>query len=232
MNQTVEDRLRHLVDTRKQAPDSVGKHTDPASIGVTEAWLAQTFRMDQKTVREKLKWCVPKRTVQRGRTMVTRYYDIKDAAAFLVTPAISTQDVLRELKRGQLPPALQQSVWDALLKRQTWEERAGQLWHTDKVREVLGSTFQTIKFTIQLWAETVERQTEMTPEQRELIVKMSDLLMAEIYEALVANAAAGSTGPQLASLPDYVGEDTPMKTTVAVVESDEDDIDYTIEQMV
>jgi len=225
-------RLERLTEMKRQAPDADGKNFDPSKSGVTEAWLSQVFEMDKKTVQAKLRWCPVKRVIRRGRTMQTRYYDLKEAARFLVVPAMSTQDYMRELKRGQLPPALQQSVWDALLKRQTWEERAGQLWRTEKVREVLGSTFQTIKFTVQLWAETVERQKELSIEQRALIVEMADSLLQEVYDALVMKSQQSSTGPQLSEMSGYVGEEEPIRGVIADVEDPEDDVRYTIESMV
>ena len=225
-------RLDRITAAKRQMPDAGGMHKDPAFSGVTVAWLADVFQMDQKIVKIKLRNCPVKRTRQRGRTMVTHFYDIAEAARYLVTPAVSTQDVLRELKRGQLPAALQQSVWDALLKRQTWEERAGQLWRTERVREVLGSTFQSIKFTTQLWAETVERTTQITPAQREIIVNLSDGLLAEVYAALVLNAKEGATGAQITEMEDYIGEDKPVVELVADVESDDDDIEYDVERLV
>lgn len=225
-------RLQRMTDTKKQSPDAHGMNKDPTQLGVTESWLADVFEMDIKLVKARLKNCPTRRVRQRGKTFVTKYYDIKDAAAFLVTPVVSTADVLRELKRGQLPPALQQSVWDALLKRQTWEERAGQLWRTEKVREVLGTTFQSIKFTTQLWAETVERSSELSPAQREIIVNMSDALLSEIYEALVKRASEGGTGPQLSEMHEYVGEDQSVPDIIEQVEMDESEIDEDIERLV
>lgn len=225
-------RLERMTEMRKQAPNGLSNASDPEKMGVTDVWLAQVFGFDIRVTREKLRWCPVKRVIRRGKTQQTTFYDLKEAARFLVVPALSTQDFMRELKRGQLPPALQQSVWDALLKRQTWEERAGQLWRTEKVREVLGSTFQSIKFTTQLWAETVERQVELSPEQRALIVKMSDLLLKDVYESLVQNSADRATGPQLSEMDDYVGEFDPVKSVIATVESPEDDIDYTIASLV
>lgn len=225
-------RLERITEARRQAPDAAGLHTDPAFAGVTVAWLSSVFGMDERTVKAKLRFCPVKRSRRRGRTMVTNFYDIKEAARYLVVPAVTTQDVLRELKRGQLPPALQQSVWDALLKRQTWEERAGQLWRTEKVREVLGSSFQSIKFTTQLWAETVERSAELSQEQRDLIVSLSDQLLSDIYDAMVKKAEAPGTGPQLAEMEELVGERDSVPAVVYEVESDEDDEEYEIARLV
>ena len=225
-------RLQRATETKRQSPDATGMHKDPTQQGVSERWLADVFEMDVKVVRARLKYCPTIRTRLRGKSTVQKTYDIKEAARYLVSPVVTTQDVLRELKRGQLPPALQQSVWDALLKRQTWEERAGQLWKTEKVREVLGSTFQSIKFTTQLWAETVERSSELSPEQRKIIVDMSDALLAEIYSALVQRAQEGSTGPQLSEMHEYVGEDQPVPEIVQQLEMDDAEIDEDIERLV
>ena len=125
------------------------------------------------------------------------------------------------MKPSDLPTAFQQSFWDAALKRQKWEENAGQLWRTEKVREVLGSTFQTIKFTVQLWADTLERQTGLSTDQRALLTKMVDSLQEEIYKALVTQAGSQRTTSQRGELNEMVGE-----PTQPVVEEDADDDDY------
>jgi len=217
-------RLERITEARRQAPDAAGLHTDPAFSGVTVAWLAAVFGMDERTVKAKLKFCPVKRSRRRGRTMVSTFYSIKEAAAYLVTPAFSTADYLRAVKRCELPPALQQQIWDALLKRQKWEENAGQLWRTDKVREVLGTTFQTIKFTIQLWADTVEREVELTEEQRQVIIRLADGLQKEIYDALLTQAQENATGSQLSEMPEHVGESSAVSQVVQLVESEDDEI--------
>lgn len=224
MKDGLEARLERLVAMRRQAPDTLGIYTDPTGKGVTVSWLSQVFDIPVPVVKAKLKLCPPKTVRRRGEKMLSTYYDIKEAAAYLVTPAFSTADYLRAVKRGELPPALQQQIWDALLKRQKWEENAGQLWRTEKVREVLGGTFQTIKFTIQLWADTIERQTGLTPEQRAIVIQMADGLQAEIYESLVRQASEGSTGSQLDEMPEHVGESAAVVSTIALVESEEDEI--------
>lgn len=224
MNDGVEARLERLTAMKRQAPDSIGIYADPSAKGVTVAWLSQVFDMPQPVVKAKLKFCPPKSIRRRGTKMLTTFYDLKEAAAYLVTPAFSTADYLRAVKRGELPPALQQQIWDALLKRQKWEENAGQLWRTEKVREVLGGTFQTIKFTVQLWADTVEREVELTEEQRQIIIRLADGLQKEIYDALLTQASENSTGSQLSEMPEHVGENAAISEVVELVESEDDEI--------
>lgn len=222
MNDGVNARLEKHAMMNRQSPDSRNLYLDPTGSGVTVSWLATVFDMDEKTVRARLKHCPPKLRRARGEKMQTVLYDVKEAARYLVTPAFGTVDYLRAVKRGQLPPALQQTIWDALLKRQKWEENAGDLWRTAKVREVMRSVFQNMKFTVQLWADTVERQTELSASQRELIVRMADALQAELYASLVEKLASQSTGSQLEEMAELVGEDLDVKTLVTQVESDDE----------
>lgn len=228
MKDEVEDRLQRLTETKRQAPTTSGLYADPLNRGVSVAWLAHVFGMDQATVKRKLGNCPVKTAKRRGTKQMTVLYDLKTAAAFLVTPAFSTAEYMRAVRRGDLPPALQQTIWDALLKRQKWEENAGQLWRTEKIREVLGSTFQTIKFTMQLWIDMLEKQVEVTDEQRDAIITLVDGLQSEIYEALVQQMNDNAHGPQLEEMHELVGEAGTVMETVALVESEDDEIEQLI----
>lgn len=218
----IDEQLEQHAMGRRQAPDSQGIYRDPVATGVTVSWLAQVFDMDVKTVAKRLKRCPIKIEKTRGTKMRTRLYDLKVAAPYLVDPAFSTRDYMKALKQGDLPPALQSQVWQGLLARQKWEENAGDLWRTEKVREVLGDTFQTIKFQIQLWVDTVERHTELSDRQREIIRELCDALQQEIYDSLVRMANDRATESQLSELDELVGEDENLSETVADVESEDD----------
>lgn len=215
-----QSRLDRHMEMRRGSPAG----TDPTTGGVTVAWLATAFEMSPEAVRSKLRHCPVKMRRQRGSSVELRY-DLKEAARYLVTPAFGTADYLRATKKSELPPALQQTVWDALLKRQKWEENAGDLWRTAKVREVLRAAFQNMKFTIQLWADTVERQVELTQPQRDLIVEMADGLQAELYHHLVEGLSQQNTGSQLDEMADLVGESRTVKSIVARVEDPDDEIE-------
>lgn len=182
-------------------PKTGGPIVEDMMAGVTVSWLAQVFGMDPKTVKQRLADCPPLHRRKAGYV-----YSLPVAAQYLVKPALSAEQFIKNMKASDLPAHMQDAVWSAMLKRQKWEENAGQLWRTEKVREVLGTTFQTIKFTIQLWADTVEKQKGLTEEQRDLIIKMSDELQAEIHAALVKKAADKRTGPQATEMDELLGE--------------------------
>lgn len=198
---TREDLLEDLVSTQKQSRTYGGPMVEDMLQGVTVSWLAQVFGMDPKTVKQKLSGCPPLHRRKAGYV-----YHMPTACRYLIPPAISAEQYIKTMKPADLPTAFQQSFWDAALKRQKWEENAGQLWRTDRIRETLGTTFQTIKFTLQLWPDTLERQTGLTPEQRGLLTKLVDGLQEEIYKALVEQAASGKTLPQSGELDDMLGE--------------------------
>lgn len=195
--------------------------------GVTASWLAQAFEMDVKDVKRKLAGCPALvEGSDSGRGYQGRLYELKIAAAYLVKPKISATNFLTAVKKAELPATLQQSFWDAMLKRQKYEENAGDLWRTAKVREVLGQTFQSMKFTIQLWVDTIERATGLTSEQRRILIEMSDGLQGDIYETLVRQMDNGTSGPQLAELPALLGE------SAEEAETYEDELDEEAEALI
>lgn len=171
--------------------------------GVSVSFLCKVFRMSPSTVREKLAKCTPipgSGNDGSGKQQSFRY-DLAEAASYLVKPSLTTDQVLAAMKSSDLPPSIQQQFWNAQLRRQEWEERAGELWRTDKVREVLGTTFQTMKFTMQLWIDSIELKTKVTDKQREVLQELVDGLQREIYKALVDNATLTRTEPLSAENP-------------------------------
>lgn len=182
---SVENKLRESLKAAKKYP----AHLELGDVGngVTATWLAAALKSSIGTVRVRLARCKSWRV---GSLVV---YDLKDAMEYLVKPNIDVAQYLKDLKKDDLPEVLRESYWSALLKRQQWEINAKELWHTEDVSTVLGDTFQTIKFAIQLWVDDMERETSITPKQYQFLVKKTDQLQAEIYKALVAAFADKAT---------------------------------------
>lgn len=173
---------------------------DAAIGGVTVSFLAQVFGMDSNKVKRKLVNCPVKVRRSRGVMQVQHLYDLATAASYLVEPRIDPEDIIKGLRKEDLPPSISTAYWDAQLKRQKWEEQAGQLWRTEVISAVIGSMFQTIKFTIQLWADTLERQTGLAEDQRDLLNSLTDELQKQMFDSLRENAAERMSRPQLAEL--------------------------------
>jgi hypothetical protein len=65
--------------------------------------------------------------------------------------------------------------------------------------------FQTIKFTVNLWPDTVERKMGLNEDQKNLLVKLADSLLDEIREELSGQKDKSRTGPQLAEMGEMMG---------------------------
>lgn len=148
--------------------------------GVTTGWLARVFGMDPSTVKKRLADCPPLQRRKAGYV-----YSLPQAAAYLVKPVFDVSEYLKTMRPSELPASLQKEYWDARLKRQRWEERAGELWRTDDVLDVLGEAFIAIKSSMQLWADNLERAVGLSDEQRRLLQGMVDGLQTELHAALV-----------------------------------------------
>ncbi len=162
--------------------------------GVTVGWLAQAFHLDPKTVKLRLKECPPLIRRQAGGFV----YELDKAAAYLVKPKFDVEEYLKSMSVNDLPTKLQNSYWDAQIKRQKWEEAAGNLWPTEKVVEVFGKFFQTIKYAIQLWPDDLERVAGLTVDQREKLQKALDGLQNELHAQVVELAKKTKTKAQIA----------------------------------
>lgn len=185
----------------KKSPQDSAHLVEDLLRGVTVTWLSQVFRIDRKTVRQRLKNCPVLSEKKLGNL-----YDLREAARYLVVPAMQAEQFLKTMKPSELPAHLQQTYWDAALKRQKWEENARQLWRTEQVVDVLGSTFLAIKNAITLWPDTVEQTTGTTPAQRDLLTTLCDKLQADIYEALVEQTRKHDTRAQIAELDAMIPE--------------------------
>lgn len=199
----INDRLAQHAEGRRLARNG-GQNTKVAELpaddalgGVTVGWLASVFQMDPKDVKRRLADCHPINPGKMtGRGVQGRKYALKDAAPYLVPPKISHAEFMRSIKKGDLPPSMQQTFWAAKLAEQKFLENAGDLWRTEKVREVLAGTFQSLKFAIQLWPDMLRSEVGLTEQQQEILVRLGDKLQGELYDALVQRMNDNHSGPQ------------------------------------
>lgn len=156
--------------------------------GVSAAWLGHVFGHDKNTIKKKLANCLPS-----GTNKGTPLYRIPDAAAWLVKPKVNISDYIKGMSRRDLPPELSSLYWDAMLKRQKWEENAGQLWRGEDVLRVLGEGALRIKTVVQLWVDELDRVNGLPENLRVQLGQMADGLLADIHEEYVTAPAKGTT---------------------------------------
>lgn len=177
-----EDIEDDLIGGPAEPAESVSIQLADVYGGVSASWLAQVFGHDKNTVAKKL--------ASAGLEVVGRrnggpLYRIPDAAAVLVKPKVDLVAYIKTLRPNDLPPMLNVAYWDAMLKRQKWEENAGDLWRTADVLEVFGDLAFGIKTTVNLWVEEVDRQDGLTAKQRQTITELSDKLLSNVYQQLI-----------------------------------------------
>lgn len=201
---TLDDDLDDLLGTSKPSKrepiEYSTKTTDVHRIvgGVSVPWIMRVFRMGRSKVEGLLADCRPLGTHPNGGL----YYDLAEAAAYLVKPTRDMKAILKTITAKDLPDELREAFWSAKLKEQKFRVLAGELWPTPAVLEVFGEAFKSIKSAVQLWSDTVEESEGLTDAQRELIMTLSDKLLADIRKKLVEQARSNATESQLAELSD------------------------------
>lgn len=182
--------------------------------GVTIFWLAKAFGMEVSTVRKRLADCPP-----MARRTSGFLYSLPVAAQYLVKPRVDLQHYLEGLKPIDLPQQLQGPYWDAQIKRQKFETMMKELWHSEDVMAVFGEVFKAVKFSIQLWPDTLERATGFSDEDRELLVTLADAMQDQIYGSIVRLSQEKGTPSALVRFEDAV------KAPNTVLEIEENEVE-------
>lgn len=171
---------------------------------VGTSFLANVFRFsNSKVVREKLAEC-PYIAIDEHKNPL---YDFREAAAHLLPPrGKMLVQRLRTMKPSELPPQLALAVQKAKNEELTFKQRAGELWHTEAVLDVLGEVFLLMKNTMQLWVETLNDKGDLTKEQYEALTEMVYGLQTEMHEKLVEFSNKRATFA-------VVADDDPQPTT-------------------
>jgi hypothetical protein len=112
-------------------------------------------------------------------------YRIREAAPYLCNVVFDPEEFIKSLSPAKLPAALQDAFWKAQINRQKFEEQKGDLWRTERVIEVLGNVFKTIRMTILMFNDTIEQKSDITPKQREIIQELGDGLLDTAHKNLV-----------------------------------------------
>ena len=146
--------------------------------GVSVQQLARLFRLTRPGVEKKLRNARPIDLGSHGNPL----YDLADAASYLIEPKIDIEEYLSMIKPERLPDHLRETFWNAKLKRQRYEEKAGDLWRTAKVMEVVGELLLDIGNKLNLIPDRIERMPGLTPEQYRLVRSAVDAVREEVFD--------------------------------------------------
>jgi hypothetical protein len=162
------------------------RHYVIAGLAVSD--MAKLLRVEVRKVQEAIAACKP-----TGKRRGVAIFAVADVAPLVLKPQIDIESYIRSLKPKDLPPALQKAFWDAQEARQSFEEKAGNLWHTHRVLEVIGKFVMIVRQRVVLAVDQVDRMTPLTDEQRKLVQGLLDGMLAELQKG-VAEAFKDYTG--------------------------------------
>lgn len=165
----------------------VADNIDMASRGVLYeganlTQLCQLFGMDFRTVTAKMHGVPPDGV--RGRSSV---WKISTAAPHLVKPIYDIESYMRNMSHNDLPKMLTKEFWAGQRSRQEFELKAGDSWPTADIVEKVGELMKTFKMSARLFVDAVDRQSQLTQKQRDIIKNLTDGMLEECHHQVVKN---------------------------------------------
>ena len=147
--------------------------------GLTVTDLAAAFRVSRFIMQNAIASLEPV-----GRRHKSPIYAIADVAPLIVKPVIDIESHIKGLKPKDLPPPLQKAFWDAQEARQSYEEKAGNLWHTHRVQAVVGNLVMIVRQRLVLATDQVDRLAPLTEDQRKLVQRSFDQVLIDLQKAV------------------------------------------------
>lgn len=151
-------------------------------LGLTVPKLALLFHSRRETVSRKLMTAKikPAGTKWKGSD---RYF-VHEAAPALAKPQDGIEEYIRQMSHHDLPAQLTKEFWAGQRTKQQVELAAGNLWETEKVVSEVGELMKITKMSTLLMLDAVERQTELTERQREIIKNLTHGMLEDLVKRI------------------------------------------------
>lgn len=149
--------------------------------GATIPQLAAMFELKSADVLRKLANVAPTGKNTDGKDL----YRVREAASQLARLPDNVVAQVMRLNHMDLPPMLRKEYWtgqNAMLK---FLQAEGELWDTGAVVEYVAEAFKTIRMSLLLMTDTLERDSDLSETQRETLKTIIDSTLGDIRERLV-----------------------------------------------
>lgn len=171
------------------------RHSDETSQamiyeGVNVAQLCRIFKQDSRDIKAKILGKVEPVASRSGNDL----YDLAEAAKYIVTPPYDIDEFIQKMTVADLPMLIRKEFWAAQRSRQIYETQAAELWKTDDVVNVVTTLFSTLRQSLLISREVVERETELTAKQRKILTNLIDSALEEAHGA-ITRTFSGITRP-------------------------------------
>ncbi len=151
-----------------------------ATSQANQTQLAAMFRRDPKAMPRLLEGLAP-----AGERSGAKVYWIDEAAQRLVKPGYEIETYLKRMHQSDLPPLLGKDFWNGQRARQAYEENEGDLWRTAEMVAVFAEAAQTMRTSMLLFRDALEREESLTEEQSAVVQGLIDGAINDMQEALV-----------------------------------------------
>lgn len=145
-----------------------------------QSQLAGLFKRDPKAMTRLLDGLASK-----GERRGFKVYSIQEAAQRLVKPGYEVEEYLRRMHPSDMPPLLGKEFWNGQRARQAFEENEGDLWRTAEMVAVFAEAAQTMRTSMLLFRDALERDDTLTEEQSAKLQELIDGAIGDMMEALV-----------------------------------------------
>jgi hypothetical protein len=150
--------------------------------GLNLSQMTQIFECDRRDLTQKIEAAGIKPCGMNGGYAI---YKLKDVMPVVVKPVYDVESYLRNMHPNELPKHLAKEFWAGQRSKQEFELKAGDLWPTQKVISEVGELFKLVKMSALLAMDTVERQVELTEEQRAIIKRLMDGMLIDMHKTIV-----------------------------------------------
>lgn len=145
----------------------------------------------------------------RGKFLGQETWHVRDVANRLTNFNDNDTELIDRIlatHHTDLPKMLSKEYWYGQNQRLRYLRDVGELWDTSAVVALASEVFKTLRLSLMLASDAVERETGLTVKQREIIENLMHEALNEAREKLVANLAgqrANSKGKAFAPKESY-----------------------------
>lgn len=152
--------------------------------GLNTSQLMMLFKRDFRTIQKGLHEASQAGIKPVGKRYGADIYAVHEVAPYLTKPVFDVEGYIRRMDHKDLPKMLTKEFWAGQRSKQDYEERAGLLWRTEKVVQEMGEVFKLVKMSVLLMSDAVERQTELSDRQREIIKSLTHGMLDDLVKRI------------------------------------------------
>lgn len=168
-------------NSKRQSGKGLDSNSDALIYdGANLSQLCMIFRMERRLASPKLRNVAP--CGERGGYPI---YHIHEAAPWLVKPAYDVETYLKRMHHNELPKLLTKEYWNGAKAKQDYLIRAGELWDTNQVLRVAGEAIKTLRMSLLLSVDSIDRMQAIPQETRDLLRQLVDQALNDAANCLV-----------------------------------------------